>query len=294
MSLIKISNCRIENAAGTVVPEISWEMNEGEAWLVIGPNGGGKADFVNALSGSAGMKFSVNGSEKEQPFFCNTFENSVELVSLERAARLIQEERENDESDYVEGGVDIGRTGRVFIAESLPGVTIKKNQPLPPEAYTIDESDAVKLCGIQKILDRGLKYMSTGEIRRTLLARGLISGKKLLVLSDPFAGLDAESRKILLDFFTQAVKKQNPAVILGMERWHEIPDSITHVLEFTDKKISFCGKRSDYEKILSERHEEKNAAAEETRKTFEDELSKTYADTAVLQNGADHDAAEAE
>lgn len=291
MSLIKISNCRIENATGTVVPEITWEMKEGEAWLVIGPNGGGKADFVNALSGSAGMKFSVNGSEKEQPFFCNTFENSVELVSLERAARLIQEERENDESDYVEGGVDIGRTGRVFIAESLPGVTIKKNQPLPPEAFSIDESDAVKLCGIQKILDRGLKYMSTGEIRRTLLARGLISGKKLLVLSDPFAGLDAESRKILLDFFTDAVKKQNPAVILGMERWHEIPDSITHVLEFTDKKISFCGERSEYEKILSSRHEEKAAGEEAARKDFEDELSKTYADTAVLQNGAEEDKA---
>ena len=291
MSLIKISNCRIENATGTVVPEITWEMKEGEAWLVIGPNGGGKADFVNALSGSAGMKFSVNGSEKEQPFFCNTFENSVELVSLERAARLIQEERENDESDYVEGGVDIGRTGRVFIAESLPGVTIKKNQPLPPEAFSIDGSDAVKLCGIQKILDRGLKYMSTGEIRRTLLARGLISGKKLLVLSDPFAGLDAESRNILLDFFTDAVKKQNPAVILGMERWHEIPDSITHVLEFTNKKISFCGERSEYEKILSSRHEEKAAGEEAARKVFEDELSKTYADTAVLQNGAEENKA---
>jgi len=319
MSLIKISNCRIENAAETVVPEITWEMKEGEAWLVIGPNGGGKADFVNALSGAAGMKFSVNGINgslsqtgslslskgpaSEAPFFCNTFENSVELVSLERAARLIQEERENDESDYVEGGVDIGRTGRVFIAESLPGITIKKNQPLPPEAYTIDESDAVKLCGIQKILDRGLKYMSTGEIRRTLLARGLINGKKLLVLSDPFAGLDAESRKILLDFFTAAVQKQtsgisttsvtepvevtkSPSIILGMERWHEIPDSITHVLEFTDKKISFCGLRADYEKILSERHEEKAAGEEAARKDFEDELSKTYADTAVLQNGA--------
>jgi molybdate transport system ATP-binding protein len=59
----------------------------------------------------------------------------------------------------------------------------------------------VKLCGVDKILDRGLKYMSTGEIRRTLLCRALLSGNKLLILSDPFAGLDAASRAILLDFF---------------------------------------------------------------------------------------------
>ena len=309
MSLIKISNCRIENAAGTVVPELSWEMKEGEAWLVIGPNGGGKADFINAISESAGLKITPNAGECKDNVYTNSFKNSVELVSLERAARLIQEERENDESDYVEGGVDIGRTGRVFIAESLPGITIKKNQPLPPEAFSIDGSDEVKLCGIQKILDRGLKYMSTGEIRRTLLARGLISGKKLLVLSDPFAGLDTESRGILLDFFTQAVHKQtssakvtsaatateplevtrSPSIILGMERWHEIPDSITHVLEFKDKKISFCGLRSEYEKILAERQEEKSAGAEAARKNFEDELTKTYEDTAVLQNSSDED-----
>ena len=298
MSLIKITNCRIENAAGTVVPEISWEMKEGEAWLVIGPNGGGKADFVNALSKSAGMKFSVNGTVSDNseysPFFCNTFNDSVELVSLERAARLIQEERENDESDYVEGGVDIGRTGRVFITESFPGVTIKKNQPLPPVAYSIDENEAVKLCGIQKTLDRGLKYMSTGEIRRTLLARGLISGKKLLILSDPFAGLDAESRKILLDFFTEAVKKQNPSVILGMERWHEIPNSITNVIEFTEKKVSFCGTRKDYEKLLETRHEEKASSIKENRKSFEDALSETYKDTAVLQNNSEKTDTESE
>ncbi|MCF0242647.1 MAG: ATP-binding cassette domain-containing protein [Treponema sp.] len=293
MSLIKISNCRIENTAGTVVPSISWEMNPGEAWLVIGPNGGGKADFVNALSSSAGMRFVPNGNSATQNSqFHNIFHNSVELVSLERAARLIQEERENDESDYVEGGVDIGRTGRVFIAESLPGITIKKNHPLPPEVFQIDSNPAVELCGIKNILDRGLKYMSTGEIRRTLLARGLISGKKLLILSDPFAGLDAESRKILLDFFTEAVKKQtnvrkeesNPSIILGMERWHEIPDSITHVLEFTNKEISFSGARKEYEKLLEKRNSEKSSKSEEIKKSFEESLSETFKDTAVLQN----------
>ena len=50
-------------------------------------------------------------------------------------------------------------------------------------------------------LNSGLKYLSTGEIRRTLLCRALLSGKKLILLSDPFAGLDVDSRKLLLEFF---------------------------------------------------------------------------------------------
>ena len=235
-ALITIQNCRIENSRNTLVPNISWTMNEGENWLVIGPNGGGKADFLNALAGMPGIKITPNAGD-QMSLYSNTFGSSTEIVSLERAARIIQEERDNDESDYIEGGVDIGRTARMFIAQAL-WEDCKKGNPLPPQAYEIDNRPEIELTGIKKILDRGLKYLSTGEIRRTLLARALMSGKKLLILSDPFAGLDVQSRKIIFDFIAQG--PQNQALILGMERWHEIPDTITHVIEFANKEISFC------------------------------------------------------
>ncbi len=254
-NLISINNCRIENSRSILLPQINWNMKKGQAWLIIGPNGGGKADFINALAGLQKIipnNTAISGdssTDTKESSYINQFADSVELVSLERAARLIQEERENDESDYIEGGVDIGRTGRVFIAQAL-SETIKKGAELPDFAKKLEAYPQIKLCGVEKILDRGLKYMSTGEIRRTLLARALISGKKLLILSDPFAGLDVQSRTILLDFFNTIASRSSPSIILGMERYHEIPDAITHVLEFKDKKISFCGIRSDYEKYL--------------------------------------------
>ena len=257
-SLITIEKCRIENNRTTLIPNLSWEMKDGEVWLVTGPNGSGKADFLNALAeagGNGGLKITPNN----EGLYSDIFSDSTDVVSLERAARLIQEERENDESDYIEGGVDHGRSGRVFISEALKSETCLENEP------------AIKLCGIEKILDRGLKYMSTGEIRRTLLARALVSGKQFLILSDPFAGLDVQSRTILLDFFDSiARKKGTPHIILGMERWHEIPDAITHVLEFCNKQVSYCGERAGYEKLLKERGEEAAAGEEEKRQSFKD------------------------
>ena len=264
-ALITIQNCRIENSRNTLVPNISWTMNEGENWLVIGPNGGGKADFLNALAGMPGIKITPNAGDL-MSLYSNTFGSSTEIVSLERAARIIQEERDNDESDYIEGGVDIGRTARMFIAQALWD-DCKKGNPLPSQAYEIDNCPEIELTGIKKILDRGLKYLSTGEIRRTLLARALMSGKKLLILSDPFAGLDAKSRKIIFDFIAQG--PQNQALILGMERWHEIPDTITHVIEFANKEISFCGPRADYEKKLASK-ENQLAMTEEEEKVFKE------------------------
>ena len=125
--------------------------------------------------------------------------------------------------------------------------------------------------------------MSTGEIRRTLLARALISGKKLLILSDPFAGLDKESRSILLDFFTnisnRSVKNENmPHIILGMERWHEIPDSITNVLEFSDKKITFCGKRDEYEKLMEAGKSKNEEILQKNKENLSKELDFSPAD----------------
>lgn len=313
VELISIKNCRIEESAAVKVPELSWTMRTGEAWLVIGPNGGGKADFLKALCGQLKIVPNAGG------LCSNLFDGSVEIVSLERAAALIQEERANDESEFLEGGVDHGRSARVFFAEALLNKKIKRDSKtgvydIPPQAEHLENDPQVKLCGVQKILDRGLKYMSTGEIRRTLLCRALLSGKKLLILSDPFAGLDAESRKILLDFFDSVAKRQLsqagndgktesaaaanqsqaqnpgdfefPRIILGMERFHEIPDAINKVVEFTAAKISFCGDRADYEKLL----EEKKSAAQKSRDSdlaaFKTQLSSANQESAVLQNAA--------
>ena len=306
MNLISIKNCRVESSNSTLIKNFSWQMNAGEAWLVIGPNGGGKADFLKALCGQLKIVPNADG------LYSNVFDDTVEIVSLERAAALIQEERANDESEFLEGGVDHGRSARVFFAEALSGKKIKRDSKtgvydLPPAAARLESDPQVKLCGLEKILDRGLKYMSTGEIRRTLLCRALLSGKKLLILSDPFAGLDAQSRKILLDFFDSVAKRQLaqndgktksagggsssqeaasvfPRIILGMERFHEIPSAINKVVEFTGGEISFCGERSGYEKVLAD----KKAAAQKSRETevaaFKSQLNAANQESAVLQN----------
>ena len=263
-NFITVQNCRIENNRDVQIANLSWKMNEGEVWLVIGSNGGGKADFLNALSAAGGLKVTPN----TDGLYSNMFSGTTDVVSLERAARLIQEERENDESDYIEGGVDHGRTGRVFIAQALYP-DIKKGMTMPEAVNHLENEPAIKLCGIEKILDRGLKYMSTGEIRRTLLARALVSGKQFLILSDPFAGLDIQSRTILLEFFDSIARKKGfPQIILGMERWHEIPDAITHVLEFRDKEVSYCGERAGYEALLKERETQAAASEEEKKQSF--------------------------
>ncbi|MBP5465602.1 MAG: hypothetical protein J6Y13_10575, partial [Treponema sp.] len=190
--LITIENCSVQDRYRTLLPRIDWQCNDGEAWLVTGPNGGGKAAFIRALAGQAqfvpnevpplsSARPPMGGSAQvpsgasangpvQLPLFSSVFspgagKGGTAVVSLEEAAALIEEERKRDESEYMDKQ-DIGRTGRRFICEVLGG-PLNKDDPLPPIAGKLDALPEVKLCGVGPILDRGLKLMSTGEIRRT-------------------------------------------------------------------------------------------------------------------------------
>ncbi len=298
--LITIEDCSVQDRYRTLLARMDWQMCEGEAWLVTGPNGGGKAAFIRALSGQA--QFVPNVARPPAvPLYSSVFSPSegkggTAVVSLEVAAALIEEERRRDESEYMDKQ-DIGRTGRRFICEVLGG-PLDKDSPLPPIADKLDALPEVKLCGVGPILDRGLKLMSTGEIRRTLLCRALLSGCSLLILSDPFAGLDVSSRKILLEFFDTILKRQLatgggessfPRILLSMERFYEIPSQVNRVLEFRDGAVAFSGARDEYETLLARRRAEKEASREADKQAFLAEIDRIRAESDALVSGINQD-----
>lgn len=206
-------------------------MKPKETWLVTGANGSGKSTLAAALAGQFEIIPHENG------MYSNQFKDSVQLVSFETASALIEEERLRDDSDFVEGGIDHGRTPRNLLPTNTP------------------EDDPVILqCGLQSFLDRGLKYLSTGEIRRTLLAVALHDKPALLILDEPFDGLDIHSKEILVQLLEKTAKDSlidthTTRILLLLDRFDHIPSGITHILELKDHCVSFCGTRQDYEKV---------------------------------------------
>jgi molybdate transport system ATP-binding protein len=264
---IALKNCSVRDKTNTYIQSLSWEMTAGENWLVTGPNGGGKSTIAEALAGSIDIVPFGDG------FYSNTFKSSTVLVSFETAAALIEEERRRDDSDYIEGGVDPGRTPRKLLAEIFSG--------------KIEEHPAVTMCGIESVLDRGLKYLSTGEIRRTLLCRALISNPGLIILDEPFGGLDITSRErlsalitkmlsatALSDSHTDTTAFCSSKVLLVMDRVNYVPEGVTHVLELANKQVTFSGKKDSYLARV-EKQKETNTDKKEEEKNS---INKTFLD----------------
>jgi len=224
---IFLRNCDIRDGTNAILRSVTFSMRDGERWLVTGTNDSGASALISALAGKKEILPSDDGSYE------NRFGDSVALVSLEAAAWLIEEERRRDDSDFVEGGVDIGRTPRAYIAETLSPSDVVRY----PAGRGLESHPAVIQCGIARILDRGLKYLSTGEIRRTLFCRALTSKIRLLILDEPFDGLDAASRDSLSRLLSDGIP--GTQTIVAMDSPDGIPNFISHVLEISDGKVSF-------------------------------------------------------
>ncbi|GAB1481394.1 molybdate ABC transporter ATP-binding protein ModF [Treponema sp.] len=286
--LIRFRECSIGKPLKPALQSISWELHAGECWLICGGNGSGKSALAAALAGKMELTFDAEAAAGGDHF--NTLAGRAALVSFEEAAALIEKERYEDDSDFVEGGVDEGRTARAYIASALSD----EQQKLFPAGRGLEQHPAVLSCGIGPFLDRGLKRLSTGEIRRTLLCRALASEPSLLILDEPFEGLDAASRKGLaaileklahdtvagkaVDCREDSLGKGSPygvgspILVLLAQRWQHIPEELNRVVELAEGAITFQGKRSEYEALLRVREAEQRAtgASGETAQAQED------------------------
>jgi len=177
----------------------------------------------------------VSTEKSEKNFFLQTIQRDYPLaffVSFERAASIIEEERKNDDGDYIEGGIDIGRTALTFLLET----THKTKEE-------IVNHPIVSLINIKSFFARGLKYLSTGEMRKLLLCSALIQKAFPIVVDDVFEGLDKETRNSLSVYF----ETENECLVLFFASRYSSYSFISHVIQ--EKEGNLClFPKSDYEK----------------------------------------------
>ncbi|NVK31239.1 MAG: molybdate ABC transporter ATP-binding protein ModF [Gammaproteobacteria bacterium] len=180
----------------------SWQLSQGEHWLIVGGNGAGKSALAATLLGEGDLNAgSING-----------LASRIGWVSFEAQERLIAAELKKDDADILD-----------VISEGTP----VRELVFLPEA---DHDLATTLCqqfGIEKLLDRAFRKLSTGETRKVLLVRALSSKPEMLVLDEPFDGLDVDSHAAL-QHHLKALSETLP-IVMVLNRLDERPEFVTHM-----------------------------------------------------------------
>lgn len=195
-------------------------LNQGESWAFVGSNGSGKSALARALS--AELPLLTGDRQCQFP--------RVTRLSFEQLQKLVSEEWQRNNTDLLSPGEeDTGRTTADIIQDDI------KNAP---RCHALAER-----FGITALLDRRFKYLSTGETRKTLLCQALMGEPDLLILDEPFDGLDADSRhslaRLLADFHQEGY-----TLALVLNRFDEIPEFVQYAGVLADCQLVKTGDKN--------------------------------------------------
>ncbi len=229
-------------AGQPIFRDFSWTVEPFQSWVITGSNGSGKSAIAQALAG--GLEVSAGPRGSRGPSSALPAPDSVALISFERQRDVVFDERYHDDSEFAEGGVDPGTLAHDFIVRRMRG------GPRPAAPARLEEL-AGRL-GIASVLERGLKYLSTGEIRKVLLCRELLREPAWLVFDEPYEGLDAATRAVLgaeLEGLVSGyvANGSGPRVLIITDRYEHVPSATTHVLHIEDRRVAFAGTRAAFE-----------------------------------------------
>ncbi|WP_367143216.1 molybdate ABC transporter ATP-binding protein ModF [Pantoea stewartii] len=194
-------------------------LRRGERWAFVGANGSGKSSLARALSGELHPLSGKVTHDFQRPW----------RLSLEQLQKLVAEEWQRNNTDLLsEGEDDSGRTTAEIIQDAVK-----------------DAARCERLAaqfGISSLLSRRFKYLSTGETRKTLLCQALMAQPDLLILDEPFDGLDVDSRANLTATLA-TLHEADVTLVLVLNRFDDIPDYVDQVGVLAECSLTQVGPR---------------------------------------------------
>ena len=198
------------------IPEFTLEPHE--HWAVLGGNGSGKSALAALFSGDLEI---IEGSLK------GLSQKTVHVVSFEEQQALIDREQERDESDILD-----------VVWQGTPVIEILQEVSSDQKAI----NRWVDLFNLNAVLQKGFRKLSTGETRKVILIRALLSDCHLLVLDEPFDGLDIQSQQHLKALLND-LKDNGQQMLLILNRLDEVPQWVTHLGFLHNLQLTLQGEK---------------------------------------------------
>jgi molybdate transport system ATP-binding protein len=228
-----------------VFENTSITINRDQHWAVIGANGSGKSLFGDALRGRLPL---VQGDLEYhfKPPAGLSPEECIGHVSFEdRKANIHDNVVQSRWNSFEENGALSVRKFLSYerVMEINP-FEVSAEHTKGKFAFERRFRRAISLLEVQPFLERTLISLSNGETQRVQLARALCLPLRLLILDEPFNGLDAPTRehfRTVLDRLLQTPLR----VLLITARVEDIPARISHLLLVHDCRVIAAGPRKN-------------------------------------------------
>ena len=226
MKTIELINARARKPEWSMAEPVNFCLEEGEHIAIIGRNGAGKTMFVDMLTGKHPVFPDMVRYGFDEPY------NKLRYISFRDTYG-----GDNDRTYFLQQ-----RWNQMEIDEETPTVGSKLE-----EAYQLAGEDTPERRALQKhiyeifhlepLLDKYIILLSSGELRKYKLASSLFTNPKVLIMENPFIGLDKETREQLKELLGMLAQEQGLQIILVLAKTDEIPEFITHIVEVKGLRV---------------------------------------------------------
>jgi molybdate transport system ATP-binding protein len=221
--LVRLTNASVYLDEHPVLKKISFAVHPGECWVVHGRNGSGKTTLLRTLYGDHGV---AAGGRIERA----GIEPGVPLEVFKRRVGLVAPHLQADHPQRltVAEVVQSGRHSSIGLNDA------------PTAADRTAARRSLAFFGLGEFEKRTLRELSYGQLRRVLFARAWVRHPDLLLLDEPFSGVDGPTRQSLRSQ-VQAMVADGTAVFMSTHYRPEWPDCVTHELELAGGEARYCG-----------------------------------------------------
>jgi molybdate transport system ATP-binding protein len=221
--LVRLTDADVYLNEQRVLAGLNLTVRRGQCWVIHGHNGSGKSTFIRTLYGdhgvAAGGRIERSGIVPGVPL--EIFKRRVGLVAPHLQA---EHPRELTVAEVVQSG----RHASIGLVSA------------PSNSDKAAARRALAFFGIEGFATRALAELSYGQMRRVLFARAWVSRPPLLLLDEPYSGVDAPTRHGLMRHLDQLISAGSTVVIATHNR-EEWPAGATHELALAKGIPVRCG-----------------------------------------------------
>lgn len=223
------ASCRVSRGCHLLVDH--FRLSPGQHWCLFGGNGAGKSLLAAYLagrlqSGSGRIRYPGNLDP----------DRDIVTVSFEEQQELQSRDQRHDISEYTPSATDAGTT-----VQSL----VSGNGPAEYADWLIEQ------LGLRAILPMGIRVLSSGQMRRALLAAALSRCPRLLILDEPLESIDRQSRDRITATIRQWQTSDNASLVLN-RRCSSLLPGMTHMALMQDLALVRMGRFEELEHRLEE------------------------------------------
>lgn len=220
-----------------VLDRLRLTIHEREHTAIVGPNGAGKSILLGLLTHHERPLARANGTPPVRVFGqdnWNVFDLRSQLGIVSSALH----------QQFVSGNSEGRITGEAAVLSAfLSSCGILRYGVLTEEMYA-GAAAALRMAGVPHLARRTLDQMSTGEARRVMLARALVTAPRALVLDEPTTGLDLVARHGFMER-VRHLARSGTTLILITHHVEEIVPEIGRVILLRQGRVLADGAKAE-------------------------------------------------